>query len=93
VTGLEFWAPSDSVDPPIGGYGVRLIRLWSKPPNFCRCHEQDRNQVNFVKSKTEHEVKGQAKIQVFCSGSNFSKSLLLVDIIRVRVGVHSIFLS
>jgi len=28
VTGLEFWAPSDSVGPPIGGYGVRLMRLW-----------------------------------------------------------------
>jgi len=26
--GTEFWAPCDSVgSPPIGGYGVRLIRL------------------------------------------------------------------
>ena len=31
VTGLEFWAPCDSVAPPIWGYGVRLIRLWGKP--------------------------------------------------------------
>jgi len=25
--GTEFWTPCDSVDPPIGGYGVRLIRF------------------------------------------------------------------
>jgi len=25
--GTEFWAPCDSVAPPIGGYRVRLIRL------------------------------------------------------------------
>jgi len=26
--GDEFWAPCDRVGPPIGGYSVRLIRLW-----------------------------------------------------------------
>jgi len=26
--GTEFWALCDSLTPPIGVYGVRLIRLW-----------------------------------------------------------------
>jgi len=85
--GTEFWAPCDSVAPPIGGYGVRLIRLWLRVFG-------NRLPLLVVRVKLRLPTSSMFELTMHLSGNNHSNLQVqatltaMADIIRVCL-VHN----